>query len=760
MRRSAKPIIIVSILSATLPGMSAALAQQALPGLVVQGAALEAPAATPAPAAAKPDALPAPRPKPLAKAPVEQPVPKAAARPAPAAPAPKAVAAAPAPKPPASASATAAANTAPGSAPSSGSNESAGASSVTNSGTTSGTSSGGIAADKVGSNVTVVTGQDLKNQQIRNGADALRSLPGVSVSRSGSAAGVTQVRIRGAEGNQTLVLIDGIVANSGIDGEFDFSDLSADDIEQIEVIRGNQSGLYGSNAMGGVINIITKGGSLKQGGGPLTVTAKVEGGSFRTRDVSAGISGGNDKGYVAVAGHVRESAGFNVSPQRDPGAPGFSDKEDSRLASFSVKVGGKIADTGRVDVVVKTIDKSGGRDGFGGNGPLLTAVDDASKFSSNIWLAGVNLRYDMLDGALTHVVRANHNSTLRIDDDRSAFGPFHSESRSISDKIGYLVTYRFQAPLVVAAKHSISGLIERELETFQPRSDFTTGEDYKRQRTGTVAEYRGEFADRLFVTGNVRRDTSDRFRDFVTWRTTAAVKLPELNMRPHASAGTGVKVPAFFELYGSIPAFFIANPNLKSETSVGWDAGVEFTGLAGRASVDVTYFRSDLTNKIDALPNSYPYNLYNLAGVSQRQGVEVAGRFKASSQLTLGANYTYLDAVDANGRREIRRPPHSGRVDANYAFLEGLANVNLAVSYNGQMRDNALDVAYTTVPVNLKAYTLVNLGGSYKLQPGVEMFGRVENLLNQKYQEIYGYNTPGATAFAGMRFTHVVKPLD
>src|SRR5690606_39136750 len=147
----------------------------------------------------------------------------------------------------------------------------------------------------LGTAVTVVTGEDLQRQQIRHAADALRSLPGVSVNRSGSPAHLTAVRIRGAEHNHTLVLIDGIEANTGSNGAFDFSDLMTEDIERIEVIRGPQSALYGSNAIGGVINIITK--SRK---GPLRATVRAEVGSFNTKEGAASVSGGTDRIWGAV----------------------------------------------------------------------------------------------------------------------------------------------------------------------------------------------------------------------------------------------------------------------------------------------------------------------------------------------------------------------------------------------------------------------------------------------------------------------------
>ena len=688
---------------------AAAQAPQELPGIVVQGATLDVP--RPAKRRIEPEAEPAPvRPARRQSAPV--------------------------------------AATDPQTAPAASQNDVA-----TSAGPGAG-SEAGIPVENVGASVSVITAADLKNGQVRNAADALRSLPGVSVGRTGGFAGLTQLRIRGAEANHTLVLIDGIEANSGADGEFDFSDLSADDIERIEVLRGAQSGIYGSNAIGGVVNIITKGGR-----GPLTVQGSVEGGSFKTRDVTARVSGGNDKGYVSLGVHRRESDGFNIAPNRDPANPAFRDDDFSQLTSFALKAGGQITRDASIDVVLRNISKAGGRDGFGGPiGSLGTAIDDPSRFSSNIWLAGATVRWDMFDGALSHVLRANHNSTRRIADDRSAF--FLSDNTSETNKFGYLATYRFATPMMFAAKHSVSGLIEKEFEMFQPRSDFTTGEDFQRSRIGKVAEYRGEFYDRLFVTGSVRHDGNDSFQDFTTWRSTAALKLPEINMRPHASVGTGVKYPTFYEQYGFIPGFFVPNPDLKPETSFGWDAGVEFTVIRDRATIDVTYFTTNLENKIVSL--GFPTTLTNATGEATRQGIEVAGKWKVLSNLSLGLSYTYLDAREANGAQEVRRAPHGGRLDVNYGFNAGRGNFNLAAAYNGRADDTAFRIGvdpnfgfttFTPERVKLDDYLLITAAASYKVQPGVEVFGRVENLANQKYQEVFGYNTPGATIYAGVRLT-------
>jgi vitamin B12 transporter len=135
--------------------------------------------------------------------------------------------------------------------------------------------------------------------------------------------------------------------------------------------------------------------------------------------------------------------------------------------------------------------------------------------------------------------------------------------------------------------------------------------------------------------------------------------------------------------------------------------------------------------------------------------VEVAARYLMVPGLTLGASYTYLDATEDSGRQEIRRPPHSGRIDLNYAFDQGRANLNVAAIYNGTMTDTAFEAGppFGSQIVTLDDYWLVTAAASYRLRPGVEIYGRVENLLDQGFQEVFGYNSPGIAAYAGMRFT-------
>jgi vitamin B12 transporter len=616
----------------------------------------------------------------------------------------------------------------------------------------------GVPAASIGNAVTIVTREDLQRQQIRHAGDALRSLPGVVVGRSGGFGNFTQVRIRGAEGNHTLVLIDGIKANNLSDGEFDFSNLAAEDIERIEVIRGPLSGLYGSNAVGGVVNIVTRGGR-----GPMTASLKTEAGSFGTRDLAARVAGGNDRGHLAVSYHWRETNGFNI-------APVGNEDDGARLGTVNVKGGVRLLDGVTLDFSVRHSDKVADRDGFGNifdpklDGSLAAAFDDASVARDRILLAGANLRWEMLGGKLAHELRANHNGTTTTDLDAS----FKSFSRNISDtmKLAYLATYHLDTP-ATWAKHSFSGLVEKEDERFTPEGTFGDGNLRERGRVAYAGEWRGGFADRLFLTAGLRHDDNDNFQDFTTWRGAASLVLREWNMRPHASIGTAVKLPTMFEQFGSTQ-FFKPNPNLRPEESFGWDAGAEFTFLGGKAILDVTYFRANLTDKINGFvfdPKEGKFTAENLPGESTREGVELATRFRLSDAVTLGLAYTYLDARNPDGQREVRRPPHSGRGDVTYTFAGGRGTATLAAIYNGRMDDTAFRlICFTSCPpdllsfssgerLSLDAYWLVNAAISYKLQPGVELFGRVENLFDQRYQEVFGFEAAPIAAFAGVKLT-------
>jgi vitamin B12 transporter len=611
---------------------------------------------------------------------------------------------------------------------------------------------GGVPAASVGNAVTVITREDLDRQQSRNVADALRSLPGVAVSRTGGFGNFTQVRIRGAEGNHTLVLIDGVEANNVNDGEFDFSNLSADDIERIEVIRGAMSALYGSGAVGGVVNIVTR-----RGQGPLTLSLRTEAGSLGTTDAAVRLSAGSPWAHFALGANWRDTDGYNISP--------FGSEADSmQLRSFNFTGGVKLFEGLALDVSLRQVEKRADRDGFGGpEGTFATAIDDPSFLHDRQFLGGVRLRWDTLNNQLTHQLHFKYNSTTISDQDLPPppLFPFLFSNDGERTTYGYLGTYRFDTPALWGAKHTVSGLIEKESEVFVAKGDFGGGGTFERDRLAVAGEWRTAFAEQVFVTAGLRHDDNSVFDDFTTWRLAAAWAIKPLGLRPHASVGTAVKFPAMFEQFGEFPNFFVSNPNLKPEESRSWDVGVELA-LKPATTLDLTYFHADLTNKIALSGLAFPEpTLVNQPGVGTRDGLEFALRTGFTPSLTGTLAYTYLLAEDSTGTQEVRRPRHAGRADLAYVFAGGLGRASVGVLYNGSITDigflntkfgtDVFPVAAGHLPVD--PYWVVNAAVSYKLQQGVDLFGRVENLLDARYQEIFGFEAAPITAFAGIKLT-------
>jgi len=672
-----------------------ALAQQQLPGIVVQGTSVAVPPSKPKAAASEPDDAPA-----SAQA-----------------------------KPQAQAQSQASAGA-------------SGAGADTTGGGQGGAGEGGVTVGQLlsnqGTSVTIVTGAELRAQQVRHAADALRGLPGVVVNRTGGNAGLTQVRIRGAEGNHTLVLIDGVEANAATDGEFDFSGLATEDIDRIEILRGPQSGLYGSGAVGGVINIVTRSGK-----GPLTVTARSETGGLSTKDSSVSVSGGTNKAWGLVSLHTRHAGGFNIS------ATGL-EKDSNFISTFLAKGGFAVNENLEFSGMVRRTERKGDRDGEDYNAPatqIMPQIDTPNRFTSLNWIGDVEAKLTLADGAWVSRARASRNVITNDDMDISIWGSLYEKYRGETERLSFASTYRIESPSLPHVRHFLTGLYEKTGESFVT---FTSDNvEHARERKSAVGELKGEYFDTLFLNGSIRRDDNDVFQDYTTWRTSASLKVPQTPFRLHASAGTGVKVPSLFEQFGRAPLFFKPNPNLKPETSEGWDAGVELSFLGGRLVLDGTYFDNELKDKITP---RFP-TIINLPGLSTREGWELTGRVEPLPGLRFAAAYTRLNAKDATGRPEIRRPEDSALLEASYAMLGGRGNVSLAARYNGKFIDEGVTSFFTTMRVDMQDYWLLTAAASYKVTPNLEVFGRVENLLDQRYQEVYGFQTAPLAAFAGIKLT-------
>jgi vitamin B12 transporter len=588
---------------------------------------------------------------------------------------------------------------------------------------------------KVGSAVSVITAVDLDVRGIQYTSDALRHVPGVAVSRSGAFGGPTQVRLRGAEGNHVLVLIDGVEAAQQGGGEFDFSSLLSTGIERIEVLRGPQSGLYGANAMAGVINVLTDSGA-----GGTAVDLALEAGGFDTRQTSFAARGGSDRIHGAITVAYRESL-FNTS---EIGTEEDGDENTSLLGRGSVGV----SDILTLDGSFRLLDKHTELDGFDfSGGPLQGLSIDANDFSDT--------DDRQIAGGATWAVREGGWVT------RLAGNYFEGGSEGGVDPFGAEAT-REQVELTstgalgmgsAAARHFLTGFLQHENETYRNTHPFDPSQVPEQERTtlGLGVEYRGEFNEKVFFSGTVRNDDNDGFEDATTYRATLAYVYGADGSRLHTSYGTGVTNPTFLEQFGFVPGTFVGNPNLEPEEVAGWDAGVEQRFADGRLMLDLTYFDADLENEIVSV---FP-SIENDDGTSERQGVEVTFSGELADRVNLSAAFTYTDADDPDGSEEVRRPKHTGSVDLTYSTASGRARIYGGVVYNGQMLDDDFRnffVTFSAAKTELPSYTLVNVGGSYLVADRVEIYGRVDNLFDEEYEDVISYNTPGRAFYAGFRW--------
>jgi vitamin B12 transporter len=356
----------------------------------------------------------------------------------------------------------------------------------------------------------------------------------------------------------------------------------------------------------------------------------------------------------------------------------------------------------------------------------------------------------LFDGVLETIAGASFTRT-KVNDFTSPFGaPFDV---SFNDRTeGGENRFDLQTNIRWSPNQRLSLLAETVRDTFDSlRLDLpSAGQSQHETHSGVAAEYWIGIDDAVFVSLGARHDWNEVFADTTTWRATVSARLDPA-VRLHASAGTGVKNPDFFELFGFFPApAFEGNPNLKPEKSLGFDGGLEWR-VAPDVIVDATYFHTDLEDEIFTDFSVFPNTARNASGESLRQGVEVSAHAKLIDGLTLDAAYTYLDAKE-NGAPEIRRPHHIASANLDWRFAEDRGLINLGIDYHGRQRDTAfLNAPPFTMPVTLDRYTLVHIAGSYEICPGFALTARVENALDVSYEEVFGYRTQGFGAFAGVK---------
>ena len=604
---------------------------------------------------------------------------------------------------------------------------------------------GAIRSDLLGSSVTVLEPLDLELRQTTVISDVLRDVPGVAVNRAGPIGGFTQVRIRGAEANQTLTLIDGIKASDPFYGEFDFATLLADEVAKVEVLRGEQSALYGSDAIGGVIQYITATGAESSG-----FRGRIEGGSFDTVNGSlraAGVNGALD--YAINATY------YATGGTRD------NDLGTRKLGSTIGSVSGKFLYALSGDIHLRAIARYGatraGQNEQDFNfppGPTYGfQIDSNAHYKDTRSMGLIGAEFDGFDDRWK-----NDLSIQGMDAQRNGYGGLFTpaDQRSSGDKgrrlrASYVSSFDFGQD---GAMQRLTGAIDYERETYQNTdpTGFADTSTHGSINYGYVAEYDAVFDDRLALGAAARYDENYRFENAFTYRLQASYRFDN-GFRPHGAIGTGIKAPTIYQLYGFTPGpgSFVGNPNLKPEKSEGWEIGFDQTLFGRMAIFGVTYFNARLKDEIivNFLPPTFAASPENATTDSPREGIETSFSARIASEWRVDLAYTYLRALE-NGKQEVRRAPHIASANVAWRNDDGRFGVNLTVRYNGEQED--LNFTQSGPPqVKLPSYTLVNVGADYRINDMWQLYGRVENLFNTKYQEVYTIRSSGLAAYAGLR---------
>ena len=432
---------------------------------------------------------------------------------------------------------------------------------------------------------------------------------------------------------------------------------------------------------------------------------------------------------------------FDLSSNDTLGAE--KDRDDNR--TISGKASFIASDALRFDLVGRFTEKDTDTDGFDfSGGPLQgLSVDEASFSNTEDLTLAARAALNLVDDRwLTQLSLERTDSET----DGGSFGSESSRTRTV-------LSSSWQWSDIAALRQRSTLFIEDEEETFKNTmpSDPSQVPEQERNLFGYGVEHRIEFEDRLFISGSLRRDENDDFKDQTTWSTAVSWRVNDAGTRLHGSYGLGVTNPTFSEQFGFVPGLFEGNPDLVPEESKGWDAGVEQLLLKDRLLIDLTYFDAELENEIRSV---FP-TVINGTGRSDRSGLEVSVSFQASPRTLLRGAYTYTDANEPTGV-EVRRPERTASLYVDQLFFDDRLSVGASLVYNGEQFDNDFRnffVTFSPERTRVDAYTLVNLNVRFTVMEALELYARLENLFDEDYEEVISYATPGRSAYAGLRFS-------
>jgi vitamin B12 transporter len=565
-------------------------------------------------------------------------------------------------------------------------------------------------ARESGASISIIDEALIRARSYNFVSDALVSATGVTLNQNGPFGGQASIRIRGASSTQTLVLIDGVPANDTTSpgGGFNFGAVDTLDVQSIEVLKGPQSTLWGSDAMGGVVNIVSKPVEDK-----LTGNVSASGGSFGSRRLAVSASAGSDLGEIRVSYADVATDGVSSADEND----GNTENDAFDSQTLAIKGGLNLGDVARLDINFRNTEALTEFDGFGVATGVVDAdeVSDTSQTSAQAALS-FNVLNDRLENTLTL-------GSTRIDRENFSAGvsSFSAE--------GERTLLRYQGSVAIADNQRLSFGYENEKS--ESGSDENT-------INGTFALYRINPIEDLTISLGVRRDDHDVFGAETVGRVAAAWQVAE-TILIHSSWGQGFKAPTIFQTTFFCCGATVANTALKPEYSDAFDIGVNYGFAAGAGTIGITYFKQDTDNLIDF---SFAVGGYENISVVNARGVELEFGMDFSDAWSLATNLSYINSEDGAGNKLTRLPQKTADMSLAWRPAEKVTT-NVVVIYNDEETDSRGTV---------DSWTRVDLSANYQVQDNIELFARIENLLDEDYQQIFGYGTPELSGYVGARY--------
>lgn len=560
-----------------------------------------------------------------------------------------------------------------------------------------------------GSSVTVITREEIEQQKALFVLDVLRSVPGIYISQSGSVGKVTTIFSRGAESDHILVLLDGVQINDSLNF-VDLSTLSTNNIERIEIVRGPQGTLYGSDAMGGVINIISrKGGKILSG--------VLEGGSDATFNGAVRTGAGSERNNFALEYSLFDTDGETLN-----------DDYQNQTLAFQGHV--RVTEWTDLGVLYRNYDTETGI-------PLNAGVPAPDRRQdTHAALLNIPIKQEIRDGWTAEVNFSDFNQEIDFNDPDDPFGFTFSNSESNTRTFQVMNTIAFKGEQTLIGGYEFERVRVSDISSFGVSLD-----NAKITNHAFFGQYQTVLRDTATVTVGIRIDDHSEFGTKTNPRLAVSYRLPN-DIRFHGTLATGYRAPRPAELSGPF-----GNPDLQPEEVTGVDLGVEKEFLSGKVFLSGTGFFNDFKQMIDFPPPTFrPENIQEV----QTSGFEFALGVRPYKNLQIKGGYTFLHTEDRrNGEQLLRRPKHSGSIYVVYRWQR------IGANFNWQLIGDRFDIHDVTfVRVVSPAFNKADLVLNFDVTKSLQLYMRITNVFDKRYQEVFGFPSPDRSVFGGIRFNH------